>query len=194
MWISPIVLDGPRIRLRPTTLEDAEALFAVADPQVFAFYVAPQLMNWSLEGFQDYLRARLALPDQISYVAEDRESGAMLGETSFMDIRPAARGLEIGRTWWTVSARGTHVNPEAKALMLRHAFEELGALRVTLKADAANAHSIAAMRKLGAIEEGLLRRHGIRKDGTVRDTIYFGITDLDWPDVKSKLWTRLGWE
>lgn len=193
MWIAPVQLEGPSLVLRPAKLDDAEGLFEACDPAVFRHYVTLQPKEWTLQAFKDYLGRRVSLDRQVSFVAVDRASGRLMGETSFMDIREEGKGLEIGLTWWTQSARGTQVNPEAKALMLQHAFEAKGAIRVTLKTDALNLHSQAAIRKLGAQEEGTLRRHGFRADGSIRDTVYFGITDLDWPEVKERLWSRLGW-
>ncbi len=110
-----------------------------------------------------------------------------------MDVRPAHRGLEIGYTWIARAYQGTRVNPECKYLLLRHAFEKLGAIRVQLKTDGRNLQSQHAIEKLGAVKEGVLRKHLILPDGYVRDTVMYSITDSEWPHVKSRLEARLGY-
>ena len=103
-----------------------------------------------------------------------------------MDIRHAAKGVEIGWTWYSPSVWGTKVNPEAKLLLLEHAFEDWEAIRVQLKTDHNNKHSQNAILKLGAKFEGQLRNHIIRRDGTIRHSMMYSITKEEWPAVKSK--------
>jgi RimJ/RimL family protein N-acetyltransferase len=122
-----------------------------------------------------------------------QETGQSVGVTCYMDIRPAHRGLEIGSTWIARPYQGTRVNPESKYLLLRHAFENLGAVRVQLKTDGRNRQSQAAIAKLGAQREGVLRKHLILQDGYIRDTVMFSIIAEEWPAVKAGLETRLGY-
>ncbi len=190
-WIQPITFEGKTVALRPARLGDAEALHAVCPPETFKYYVTLQPKDRSLVAFKEYLEARLNVPNMLSFVVINRRTDEIIGETSYMDIREESRGLEIGMTWYAEDYKGTKVNPECKYHLLAHAFETLGALRVTLKTDARNLHSQAAIMKLGASKEGTLRRHGIQPDGYVRDTVYFGITDLEWPTVKRRLVERL---
>jgi RimJ/RimL family protein N-acetyltransferase len=110
-----------------------------------------------------------------------------------MDIQNANRGVEIGTTWIGRAYHGTRVNPEAKYLLLRHAFEEQGAIRVQLKTDSRNQQSQRAIEKLGAVKEGVLRNHMIMPDGYFRHTVMYSITDAEWPAAKARLEARLGY-
>jgi RimJ/RimL family protein N-acetyltransferase len=120
-----------------------------------------------------------------------RASDRVVGTTSYLDVQPAHRGIEIGATWYAPDVRGSAVNPEAKLLLLRHAFEDWSAIRVCLKTDANNLQSQAAIRKLGAQYEGTLRQHMIRPDGTYRDSAYFSIVDKEWPEARERLERRV---
>lgn len=190
-WVQPVTLEGSTLRIRPLAQADADALHAVCPPDTFQYFVSLQPADRSREAFRKYIEQRLLHPKTQNFVIVEKSTDKLIGETAYLDIREEARGLEIGMTWYAAEARGTQVNPECKLLLLQHAFEELNALRVTLKTDARNLHSQAAIRKLGAQYEGTLRRHGIQPNGFIRDTAYFGITDLDWPEVKAKLELRL---
>jgi RimJ/RimL family protein N-acetyltransferase len=108
-----------------------------------------------------------------------------------MDVQPEQRSVEIGWTWYGVDHQGTAVNPESKLLLLAHAFEEWGAIRVCLKTDSLNARSRAAILKLGASYEGDLRNHRIRPDGSFRHSSYYSILPEEWPQVKAGLTERL---
>ncbi len=113
--------------------------------------------------------------------------------TSYLDIRPQDRALEIGFTWVAKPYQATAVNPECKYLLLRHAFEEQGAVRVQLKTDLRNLQSQAAIAKLGAVREGVLRKHMVMPDGHVRDTVMYSVTNDEWPAVRRRLEERLGY-
>jgi ribosomal-protein-alanine N-acetyltransferase len=115
-----------------------------------------------------------------------------VGMTGYLDIRPPHRGLEIGRTWIAKSHQGTKVNPESKYLLLRHAFEDLGAARVQFKTDVHNLQSQRAIEKLGAQREGVLRRYQMRSNGFLRDTMVFSLIAEEWPQAKAGLEERLG--
>lgn len=116
---------------------------------------------------------------------------SFIGSTRYLDIRPFAKGVEIGGTWYSPSMWGTDVNPEAKFLLLEHAFGDWGAIRVQLKTDVNNTRSQNAILKLGAKFEGRLRNHMIRRDGSFRDTMMYSITREEWPTVKNNLNRRL---
>ena len=143
--------------------------------------------------FRDYLQRLLDTADMRPFTIRRAESGAPVGVTTYMEIRPAHRGLEIGSTWLARPAQGTAINPEAKYLLLRHAFETLGAVRVQLKTDGRNLQSQRAIAKLGALREGVLRRHMILPDGYIRDTVMFSVIAEEWPAVKAGLEARLGY-
>lgn len=191
MWVRPKRLPGERLFLEPLQASHAEPLRAIADADCFRYFLlAPASME--AEPFAAYLRAWSDVPTCVPLVAIDREAGRPVGCSSFFDVREAHRGLEIGFTWIGAAWRGTSVNPEMKLLMLAHAFDELGAGRVQLKCDARNAQSRAAILKLGAQFEGVLRQHGITPDGSFRDTAMYSIVDREWPAVRERLRERLG--
>lgn len=192
MNVEPVRLDGRVVRVEPLGVDHAPQLFEVADPGIF-----PYMWSWanvsSVEAFRDNIRGILALSDWVSFAIVSQETGKAIGATSYLDIRPAHRGLEIGSTWIGRAYHGTPVNPENKYLLLRHAFETLGAIRVQLKTDGRNLQSQAAIAKLGAKLEGTMRKHIIMPDGYFRDTVMYSITDDGWPGVKAGLEARLGY-
>ena len=110
-----------------------------------------------------------------------------MGSTGYLDVDRPNRALEIGMTWYGTAYQRTAVNTECKLLLLSHAFEELGALRVCLKADHRNTRSLRAIERIGAIWEGVLRNHRIARDGVNRHSVYYGIIDSDWPRVRNRL-------
>ena len=124
---------------------------------------------------------------EVAFAIIDRATGRAVGSTRFLDFQRPHRGLEIGWTWIGAAWRRTAINTESKLLLLTHAFEDLEAHRVTLKTDARNEASQRAVERIGGLREGVLRRHRVCWDGFVRDTVYYGITDLDWPAVKLRL-------
>lgn len=207
-WVARITLEEPSlattIRLVPLESRHAADLFLVADPELFRHSMqAPP--EWSVRGFEMELEKVNALPGVVAFamvLACDHPSGRAgqaIGRTTFMDIKPEHRGLEIGRTWIGRAFHGSRVNPEAKYLMLRHAFEVLSptAIRVQFTTNGTNLHSQAAIAKLGAVREGVLRQARImppwleRTEPAVRDWVYFSILDDDWPRVRTGLEDRL---
>jgi RimJ/RimL family protein N-acetyltransferase len=122
-----------------------------------------------------------------------RDTGRAIGVTCYLDIRPRDRALEIGFTWLGKAHQGSRVNPECKYLLFRHAFDDQKAVRVQLKTDLRNIQSQRAIEKLGAVREGVLRKHMIRPDGYIRDTVLYSVTCDEWPAVRSRLEQRLGY-
>lgn len=185
----PVVLEGTHVRLEPLTLDHAEALFAAADhPEVWRFLRHPRPQNAG--DMRKYIETALAnrtAGTEVPFATIHRESGRAAGSTRLMDIRREHRALEIGWTWIGKDFQRSAVNTEAKYLMLRHAFETLGAVRVGLKADARNERSLRAIERIGATREGVLRNHMILLDGHVRDSVYFSIIEGEWPAVKTHL-------
>jgi len=188
-WVKPIVLKRERIVLRPLAIEDAVELHPICPGETFDYFVSLRPADATFEAFENYILARMAAPNMLSFVilADDK----VVGETAYMDIRDDAKGLEIGLTWYCLQVRGTWVNPLCKLILLEHALEVLGAIRVQLKTDGRNLHSQAAIKKLGATYEGTLRKHGIQSNGFERDTVMFSIIQEDWPRVKQNLEERL---
>ncbi|MBX3357460.1 MAG: GNAT family N-acetyltransferase [Phycisphaeraceae bacterium] len=207
-WITPMTLDCPglvrTIRLVPLEAHHAVDLFTVADKELFRHSMqAPP--EWSVRGFELELTKVISLPGTVAFAIvlacddRDKRAGQAIGRTTFMDIKPEHRGLEIGRTWIGRAYHGTRANPEAKYLMLRHAFESLSptAIRVQLTTNGTNMHSQAAIAKLGAVREGVLRKARImpaaldRTEPAVRDWVHYSIVDDEWLGVKAQLERRL---
>lgn len=192
MNVQPLTLTGQVIRLEPLTLQHAPDLLAagqVESEKTFAYFYTPTPFN--LAGFEDYVRYMLSMSAMVPFATVLLETGQAIGVTTYMDIQPAHRNLEIGFTWMGRAYQGTKVNPEAKYMLLRHAFEEQGALRVQLKTDLRNLQSQRAIEKLGAKKEGVLRKHRILQDGYIRDSVLYSILDTEWPEVKAGLEARL---
>jgi RimJ/RimL family protein N-acetyltransferase len=186
--IVPVTLEGERVRLEPLTLEHHAALCEAG--------LEPELWRWSLsdvrspEDLRRYLQR--ALQDQregaaLPFATIERATGKAVGSTRFGSIEPAHRRIEIGWTWIGRAWQRTAINTEAKFLMLRHAFEVWGALRVEFRTNAMNYRSRTAIARLGAKEEGTLRRHMISERGVPRDTVYYSILDTEWPAVRAGL-------
>ena len=187
---SPITLQGSHVLLRPLVMADGPALFAATPPTTFPYFLSwPR--DWTPAAFSAFIENHLANPKTRAFAVVDLASGGVIGSTSYLDIDPANRCIEIGATWYAPSHRGTLINPECKLLLLGHAFEALQCVRVTLKCDARNLHSQRAIAKLGATREGTLRKHRIQSDGYVRDTVYFSIIAEEWPRVRDGLVARL---
>jgi len=147
-----------------------------------------------MDSMKDWINKTLKAQEvgqECPFTVFHKQQNRIIGSTRYMDIRPAAKGVEIGGTWYSPSVWGTAVNPEAKMLLLQHAFEDWGAIRVQLKTDVNNKHSQNAILKLGAKFEGQLRNHMIRRDGSFRDTMMYSITREEWPNVKNNLNKRL---
>jgi RimJ/RimL family protein N-acetyltransferase len=192
MKVEPVVLEGRVVRVVPLSVEHAEALFSVCERDIFKYFgYFPE--PWTLEGFRTYIQKLRDTPDMQPFATTLRETGQPVGVTTYMDIRPAHYGLEIGNTWIARPHHGTAVNPECKYLLLRHAFETLGAIRVQLKTDGRNLQSQHAIAKLGARYEGTLRKFIIMPDGFLRDNVMFSIIQEEWPAVKAGLEARLGY-
>lgn len=185
-------LVGRHVRIEPLTLEHLEGLCAVGlDPELWR-WVPTQVR--SREDMAAYVRKALAdqqlgvsLPFATIFVA----TGQVIGSTRYLNMDLANRRVEIGATWIGKPWQRTAVNTEAKYLMLGYAFETLHCLRVEIKTDALNARSRAAILRLGAREEGTLRRHVVTDTGRVRDTVYYSVLDDEWPAVKVALQAKL---
>ena len=190
--VQPVTLEGNIVRLEPVQDRHAADLAEALDNDIFQYFAALRPQSCSVPDVEKYLRALKVLPNVVPFAVVLKETGKAVGSTTYMDIRAAHRGLEIGMTWYGKDYHGTLVNPEAKLLLLEHAFERLGCVRVQLKTDGRNLQSQRAIEKLGAKKEGVLRRHMIMFDGFVRDTVMYSILPEEWPDVKAGLLNRLG--
>lgn len=192
-WTHFLPLTGRTVRLEPLAEHHAAGLLAAAEPALFQ-NLPMHPLAYTLAGVEAYIAQLMARPASQPFAIVLVESGQPVGITTYIDLHPAHRGLEIGNTWINAAHQGTTVNPESKYLLLGHAFEDMQAIRVQLKSDARNTHSHHAIEKLGAVREGCLRQHIIMPDGYIRDTIIFSITAYEWPAVKEKLIVRLGYK
>ncbi len=188
MRVEPVTLEGRIVRLEPLRLEHEPGLWEVAqDPEIWQFMSAPverrdDLNRWIAEAL------RLAqLGSALPFAIVERATGRAIGSTRYGNIMPADRNLEIGWTWLGKQFWRTAVNTECKYLLLRHAFETLGCVRVQLKTDALNTRSRTAIKRLGAVEEGTLRKHMWVQNRRFRDTVMFSIIDDEWPAVRERL-------
>jgi len=192
--IVPVTLEGSVVRLEPIRREHAELFWDVAKNDLGdIFRWIPYAMK-TREDFQtliDKAFAEQGRGESVVFATVERTSGQTIGSTRFMNIDRANRRVEIGSTWIAPAWQRTAVNTEAKYLMLRHAFEVWGCMRVELKTDALNQKSRNAILRIGAKEEGTLRRHLVTWTGRVRDTVYFSILGDEWANVKSALESRL---
>lgn len=185
--LSPVTLTDGGLVLRPLVAADADAMAAATRPfpDAFAYH---NLRPFDAGYVREALDAQAA-GTQLPFVVE--LDGVLVGSTRYADIRERDRALEIGWTWYVPSVRGTRVNPAAKRLLLAHAFDTLGMLRVQLKTDGRNIGSQRAIAKLGATREGVLRMHMLMADGVQRDTVMFSIIAPEWPAVDARLRERL---
>ncbi len=187
----PVVLQLPKGRARLEPLGPAHAAGIVAaapDDEVWRLMPTPRPAT--LEAAHAMIDTALAAQragTDLPFAVIDRLSGTLAGSTRYLDIQPANRALEIGWTWYGAAFWRTSINTECKLLLMTHAFETLGCVRVQLKTDGRNMRSQAAIDRLGAQREGTLRRTRICHDGYIRDTVYFSVLDSEWPGVKARL-------
>lgn len=187
---APVTLEGSVVRLEPIRREQGPLFWEVAkDGADDIFRWIPYRMK-TRQDFESWLNKAFAEQERgesVVFSTVERQSGQVVGSTRFMNIDRANRRVEIGSTWIAPAWQRSGVNTEAKFLMLRHAFEVWGCYRVELKTDALNHKSRNAILRIGAKEEGTLRRHVVTWTGRVRDSVYFSILDSEWPEVKKKL-------
>lgn len=188
--IKPTILTGQKVRLEPLQPAHAADLFQATqeDPDLWKYMLAGQPR--SLAEMERLIA--VTLHDQeagvcLPFAIIDRARGNAVGETRFLNIQPQDRGLEIGSTWLAPSVQRTGTNTECKYLLLSHAFEDLGAIRVQLKTHHLNLRSQRAIERLGAVKEGTLRNHMIMPDGSYRHSVYYSIIADEWPRVKARL-------
>ena len=190
---APVVLEGRLVRLEPLTPAHLPSLCAVGlDPDLWRWTVSRVRDEREMAAWLEGALAEQAAGEAVPFAILDRETGLVIGSTRYGNISVPDARLEIGWTWLGRAWQRTGRNAEAKLLLIAHAFDTLGAARVEFKTDALNAASRAALRALGAIEEGVLRQHTVTATGRVRDTVYFGILAAEWPEVRTRLEERGG--
>lgn len=188
-WVQPVILTGRYVRLEPMTTDHTAALAEIGVGQNFWDFMlygnmntAENMHNWVLD-----ILSRAEKGTDLPFVAVQLASGRVAGATRYLNIMPKDRGLEIGGTWYGPEFQRTAVNTECKYLLLLHAFETLGCIRVQLKTDMRNERSQKAIERIGAVREGVLRNHMILPDGRYRHSVFYSILDTEWPQVKERL-------
>ncbi|HVK37667.1 MAG TPA: GNAT family protein [Candidatus Kapabacteria bacterium] len=188
----PVTLEGSHVRLEPLTVDHIGPLVEVGlDPDLWRWTQAILSTEDDLRAYVETALAEQAIGRSLPFATVERSSGRVIGSTRFGTIEPAHRRVEIGWTWIARPWQRTAINTEAKYLMLRHAFEVLGCIRVELKTDVLNERSRRAIERLGAREEGVLRDHVITSSGRIRGTVYYSILAAEWPDVRARLVERM---
>ena len=191
-WVEPVTLEGSVVRLEPMTIEHLPGLTSIGlDAELWRWMLN---FNQSPADMRQYVELALAAAEdgtEVPFVTVERSSGRVIGSTRFLSIVPHHRRLEIGYTWIAPAWQRTAVNTEAKLLMLTHAFNVLGALRVEFKTDSLNEKSRAALLGIGAKEEGTMRNHMVTDTGRRRHSVYFSVIEEEWPQVRLQLEARL---
>jgi RimJ/RimL family protein N-acetyltransferase len=188
--VTPVTLQGSAVRLEPIRREHAEIFWEVAKgalDDIFQWFPYRMQTREDFQHLVEKIFDEQERGESVAFATVELGSGQVIGSTRFMNIDRVNRRAEIGSTWIAPAWQRTGVNTEAKYLMLRHAFEDWNCFRVELKTDALNQKSRKAILRIGAKEEGTLRRHLITWTGRVRDSVYFSILDSEWPEAKAKL-------
>jgi N-acetyltransferase len=184
-WVGPVTLARGPVRLEPLGLQHEQGLAAAAaDGELWKLTVT-SVPDPGHE--RAYIETALATPNRFAFAVIETATGTVIGSTSYHDIVPAIRRLEIGYTWYAKRAQRTAVNSTCKWLLMRHAFETLGAQLVGWRTDGQNFASQAAIERLGGTKDGVLRHHALRRDGSVRDTVMYSMTAGEWPEARSRL-------
>ena len=187
-FVEPVILTERGVELRPMTLEHEAGLrAAAADGALWNIRVTSVPEP---EQTRKYIEDALAMREagnRFPFVAVDAATGKVIGSSSYHDIVPALKRVEIGWTWYAKSVQRSHVNTTCKLLLLTHAFETLGCHVVGWRTDNFNFASQAAIERLGAKKDGVLRGHALRRDGTIRDTVMYSLRSGEWPEVKAQL-------
>jgi len=190
--VQPTTLEGNGVLLEPLIVEHAEGLGqAAADGELWNLFFTSVPEPTETE---EYIRSALegqSTGTMLPWVVRDKQSGQIIGTTRFHDIVAAIDRVEIGYTWYAARCQRTHVNTACKLLLLEYAFEQVGCEVVGLRTDNFNHRSQRAIESLGANKDGILRHHTRRKDGSIRDTVFYSILKTEWPAVQQHLQTRL---
>lgn len=191
LWEELFSLNGSAVNLVPVSIDHLDGLWEAAKPEEIWTFTASKV------------RSKAEMERTIKKAIQERDSGSaytftvfdhvnrIIGSTTFLDINPAHKSVEIGSTWYHPDVWRTRVNTECKLLLLQYAFEKWGLTRVQLKTDSRNLRSQTAISRLGAVKEGTLRKDRVIADGYVRDTVFFSILNEEWENVKEQLMEKL---
>ncbi len=190
--LAPVTLEGRLVRLEPMSLDHLDGLAEVAfDESLWRWTIGRPLDRDALRDWMDRAIANREAGTELPFVTVERTSGRPIGSSRYLSLALEHRRLEIGWTWLAPSFQRTALNTEAKYLMLKHGFEELGAIRIELKTDSLNERSRRAILRMGAKEEGTLRNHMITWTGRFRHSVLFSVIESEWPSVKAGLEQKL---
>ena len=187
-FVEPVTLKGRDLALVPLSLAHEEGLrAAAADGQLWKLRVTSVPEPHETRAYIETALQGREAGHRMAFAVTEAESGTVLGSTSFHDILPAVKRVEIGYTWYAKRCQRTHVNTTCKLLMLAHAFDTLGCNVVGWRTDNFNFASQQAIERLGARKDGVIRGHAMRRDGTIRDTVMYSLRAGEWPEVKAQL-------
>ena len=190
--VQPITLEGERLRLEPLSHVHLDGLLAAAaDGELWNLRITSVPAPHETVAYIDLALKQQQQGSRLPFAVIDKDSGRVIGSSSYHDIVPAVERLEIGYTWYAKSTQRSHVNTTAKLMLMTHAFETLGAKLVGWRTDNFNFASQRAIERLGAKRDGVLRHHALRRDGTVRDTVMYSLLLGEWPEVKAQLLYQL---
>lgn len=188
-WVQPVALTCRGFRLQPLQASHAAGLAQAAHDGDLWQLVVTSVPEPGRE--LAYIEWAHDTPDRQAFVVIEEATGLILGSTSYHDILPDVKRLEIGYTWYRQSHWRTALNSACKWMLLHHAFETLGALTVGWRTDSQNFRSQAAIERLGAHKDGVIRGDALRRDGSIRDTVMYSMTAVEWPAAQSKLLNSL---
>lgn len=187
-FVEPVTLSACGVDLVPLGLEHEEGLrAAAADGALWNIRVTSVPEPQQTRSYIESALSMREAGNRFAFAVTEQASGRVLGCTSYHDIMPTLRRVEIGWTWYGKSCQRSHVNTTCKLLLLTHAFETLGCHVVGWRTDNFNFTSQAAIERLGAKKDGVLRGHALRRDGTIRDTVMYSMRSGEWPEAKAQL-------
>ena len=192
MTVTPVTLEGAQVRLEPLAKAHLVGLAEVGlDEELWRWIPTPVRTKDEMAAYIETALNEQERGVSLPFAIVEKATGRAIGSTRYGNIDRINRHVEIGWTWVAREWQRTAMNTEAKYLLLRHAFETLGCLRVELKTDSLNERSRAAILRIGAREEGIFRNHMITSSGRIRHSVYYSIIDSEWPTVKARLETKL---
>ncbi|MBA3660938.1 MAG: GNAT family N-acetyltransferase [Gammaproteobacteria bacterium] len=189
--IQPITLKGTWVQLEPLNVSHKKELYTAAQDESIWTYTSSKAFGERFNAWFDNAVNALQSLEHLPFIVRRLADHKIIGSTRYYDINAQHHRIMVGYTWYVPEVWGTYVNPECKLLMLKFAFDDLLVNRVEFATDSRNTRSRSAIKKLGAIEEGILRYHTILEDGYIRDTVMFSVVKPDWPQIKSNLQLRL---
>lgn len=192
MLVTPVTLEGNHVRLEPLSLDHLELLGEVGlEPELWRWTASQVSTRGDMRAYVETALKWQAEGTALPFATISKQTGRLVGSTRFANIDSENRHMEIGWTWIALPWQRTAINTEAKYLMLRHAFEKLGCIRVEFKTDSLNEKSRKALLRIGAKEEGTFRNHMIVHDGRYRHSVYFSVIESEWLEVKAQLEEKL---